>query len=86
MYKISIWLKGGGKIVENCEVNISTVEQIYRAARHAINDNLVGGGFNIKRSEQDIYPIYVANSDIVAFQIDEENFSNKFKKRKLETV
>ena len=28
MYKISIWLKGGGKIVEECDVNENEIDDL----------------------------------------------------------
>ena len=68
MYKVSIWLKGGGKIVEDCEISGGKANEIYNSIR-TINSE---GYLIIPRKDNDEFPIKVRNDQIAAAQIDEK--------------
>ena len=89
MYKISIWLKGGGKIVEECDVNeneidelVSTVNEIM-IGKKALGSFGLGNIIKIKRNPLDEMPIYVNGNEVAAIQID-ENKRKEYHGRRLE--
>lgn len=82
MYKISIWLKGGGKIVEECDINDNEARKIYEE----LNNNM---GFRtncmvkVLRDSLDEFPIIVDPSEVAGLQID-KNKKKEYIGRKLE--
>ncbi len=67
MYKVSIWLKGGGKIVEDCEISRGKANEIYNSIRTITEVYLI-----IPRKDNDEFPIKVRNDQIAAIQIDKK--------------
>lgn len=81
MYKISIWLKGGGKIVEECDINELEAKSLHFSLARS------EGVIQINKKEADDLPIILHCSEIAAAQIDEKYItdSHSTKTRKLET-
>jgi hypothetical protein len=86
MYKISIWLKGGGKIVEECDVDENEISELVSATNEImIGKKAFGAGntIKIKRNPLDEMPICVNGNEIAAIQID-ENKRKEYRGRRLE--
>lgn len=86
MYKISIWLKGGGKIVEECDVDENEINELVSTTNEIMLGKKAFGLSNmikIKRNPLDEIPIYVNGNEIAAIQID-ENKRKEYHGRRLE--
>lgn len=86
MYKISIWLKGGGKIVEECDVDENEINELVSTTNEIMIGKKAFGLSNmikIKRNPLDEIPIYVNGNEIAAIQID-ENKRKEYHGRRLE--
>lgn len=86
MYKISIWLKGGGKIVEECDVNENEIDEFVSTTNEIMLGKKAFGAGNmikIKRNPLDEIPICVNGNEIAAIQID-ENKRKEYHGRRLE--
>lgn len=68
MFKVSVWLRGGGKIVEECNIDFECIEKIYDMARL---DTYQNQNIYIHRSKDDKFPIMLRREEIAALQIDE---------------
>lgn len=74
MYKVSIWLKGGGKIVEECDVNENEIDELVSTANEIMLNKKafgIGNMIKIKRNPLDEMPICVNGNEVAAIQIDE---------------
>jgi hypothetical protein len=86
MYKISIWLKGGGKIVEECDVDENEINELVSATNEIMIGKKAFGASNtikIKRNPLDEMPICVNGNEVAAVQID-ENKRKEYHGRRLE--
>jgi hypothetical protein len=87
MYKISIWLKGGGKIVEECDVNENEIDELVSTVNEIMLGKKAFGASNtikIKRNPLDEVPICINGNEIAAVQID-ENKKKEYHGRRLES-
>ena len=69
MYKVSVWLKGGGKIVEEIECDSEYIISVYRQLTSIYSDQK---NIPVYRSGQDPLPISISSADIAAVQIDKK--------------
>jgi len=83
MYRISIWLKGGGKIVEECDINEEKAQEILFDIKDLMTYNTIAAK-RIYRNTLDELPIVVNCKEIAAIQID-ENKKKEYRGRKLDT-
>ena len=83
MYRMSIWLKGGGKIIEECELDDNEIKNIYKEVNEkmGLKTNYM---LNFKRNPIDDFPILVDSNEIAAIQIDKDK-KKEFHGRRLET-
>jgi len=82
MYKISIWLKGGGKIVEECDIDRNGAQKILSSFEYGMSNNS-GEVKRILRNPLDELPIIVKYNEVAAIQID-ENKKKEYHGRRLE--
>jgi hypothetical protein len=84
MYKISIWLKGGGKIIEECDINKNSALRIYENATDKLLNGSTLGFLKINRNPIDEFPVIICYKDIAGIEI-EEGKKKEYTGRKLET-
>ena len=84
MYKISIWLKGGGKIVEECDISENDARRILSDFDYHMNKSKNSPDFTkrILRNPLDELPILVMYSEVAGIQIDKDK-KKEFHGRKL---
>jgi hypothetical protein len=83
MYRISIWLKGGGKIVEECDISENDAERILSDFEYYMkNDSKYAK--KILRNPLDELPIIVKCDEVAGIQID-KNKKKEYRGRRLET-
>lgn len=84
MFKVSIWLKGGGKLIEECDINEATMLRIYENAKDALINGVNYGYLKLERNPIDNFPIIVSYREIAGIEI-EEGKRKEYLGRKLET-
>ena len=83
MYRINVWLKGGGKVTVVCDIDEQYIRNL---AYHLWHDNI--GTTEIKRSFNDEFPVIINNKEIAAYQVETDYSPDKdyvHTGRKLET-